>query len=202
MPTRVGARGGQSSEGQAPGGAGSSVHPVRQRRARSQAWSRPVAKSSPQRCLDLGPGVRLPPSDTVGTTEGQPGGGFLSIHQSSQFRNKVILEPRPGAQDPWARLSPPCPRGGAACSRGLLAETRASPSRTQSHSGPLSGCHPPTPCSCGDQAPSFKAGVLGLRLQAGPQKPLPRSPGLAPHSGFQVIPARSERNPKSPLIPG
>lgn len=171
---------GRAEQGQGPGGAGSSAHPVRQRRARSQAWSQPVAKSGPQRCLDLGPGARLPPSDTVGTTEGQPGGGFLSIHQSSQFRNKVILERRPGAQDPWACLSPPRPRQGAACARGLPAETRASPSRTQSHSGPLPGPHPPTPCSCEDQAPSFKAGVLGLRLQAGPRKPLPRSPGLAP----------------------
>lgn len=102
---------GKGRAGQGAWGSWQLCTPVRQRRARSQAWSRPVAKSSPRRCLDLKPGVRLPPSDTVGTTEGQPGGGFLSIHQLSQFRNKVILEPRPGAQDPWACLSPPHPQG-------------------------------------------------------------------------------------------
>lgn len=69
------------------------------------------------------------------------------------------------------------PSGGAACSQGLLAETRASPSRTQSHLGPLLGPHPPTPCSCGDRAPSFKEGGLGLRLQAGPRTPLPAESG-------------------------
>lgn len=101
---------GKGRAGQGAWGSWQLCTPVRQRRARSQAWFRPVAKSSPWRCLDLEPGVRLPPSDTVGTSEGQPGGGFLSIHQLSQFRNKVILEPRPGAQDPWACLSPPHPQ--------------------------------------------------------------------------------------------
>ena len=72
---------GKGRAGQGAWGSWQLCTPVRQRRARSQAWFRPVAKSSPWRCLDLEPGVRLPPSDTVGTTEGQPGGGFLSIHQ-------------------------------------------------------------------------------------------------------------------------
>lgn len=72
----------------------------------SQAWSPRLAKSSPGRYLDLGPGVRLPPSDTVGSTDGQPGRSAssplinppnleteLSLSQGQRLRQRGRLPP-------------------------------------------------------------------------------------------------------------
>lgn len=201
MPTRVGARGGQRrARGR---GELAALHT---RSGRGEPGPRPGPGWWPRAALSgvwtsvQGSGSH--PQIQWAPLKGSPGAASSPFINHPSLETKSSLSRGQELKTHGPASHPHALWGGAACSRGLLAETRASPSRTQSHSGPLSGCHPPTPCSCGDQAPSFKAGVLGLRLQAGPRKPLPRSPGLAPHSGFQVIPARSEGNPKSPLIPG
>lgn len=202
---------GEGRAGQGAWGRWQLCTPVRQRRARSQAWSRPVAKSSPWRCLDLEPGVSLPPSDTVGTTEGSPGAAsspfinYPSLETKSSLSQGQELKTRGPASHPHAlrgsRLLPRPPGRDQGLPLKNPKPLRATPRTPPAHSlllwGSGSFLQRRRP---GPEAPGRTTDTSPCREWVGGGAGQPRSPGL-PLPRFQVIPDSSEGNPKS-LIPG
>lgn len=184
--------------------------------SRSTAAPRPGHGGWP-RAAPLGPAVRLPPSDTVGSTEGWPGRAA-----SSPLINYPNLETESPLSQGWGfRTRPACllpPRPHPALLPGVAA---MAPTATSS---PLPGtpiCQLPaqvgklrllpkagTRGSLGVEAPGGttdvspcwageEAGAGHSRSPGAPARPAPGQP-----SWFQIFPTGSEREASDPRIPG